>query len=257
MKRILSFLLLFSASIALAAGPQPCYYFGQYVKCFPPLGLLLDGATQGLTVGNSFTMTGMFTSSSNQTTGANTLANINSNESSGGPNPIFNFIAGRGTYASPVALQSLDPILTMNFASVYSTTANNVASATSAQIQASTTEAQTASNHGGQLAFKTQANSAGAFATRMTIKHDGGVNIAETTGGTGNVPHECNGRQNTGSGANVSASCNAGERLTGGGCDSASTVALSQSYPTSNTTWQCTWVSGVTSPRATVMCCVY
>lgn len=38
MKRFICFLLLIYATIASAAGPQPCYFSGQYFRCFPPSG---------------------------------------------------------------------------------------------------------------------------------------------------------------------------------------------------------------------------
>ncbi len=45
MKRFIVFFLLLWSASAVAAGPQPCYFSGQYVKCFPPLGLMVPGIT--------------------------------------------------------------------------------------------------------------------------------------------------------------------------------------------------------------------
>ncbi len=39
MKKLFAFVAIFIATSALGAGPQPCYFSGQYVKCFPPAGI--------------------------------------------------------------------------------------------------------------------------------------------------------------------------------------------------------------------------
>lgn len=87
-----------------------------------------------------------------------------------------------------------------------------------------------------------------------------GLTIAETDGGTGNVPHACTRRTATQTNAGGTATvCSAGEYAMGGGCQAAGAQAIRASYPpgtNSQRDWTCTFDAS-NAWIAHVMCCVY
>lgn len=106
--------------------------------------------------------------------------------------------------------------------------------------------------------FKASTTADGATASKMTIAGNGGVNISETTGGTGNVPHNCTRRSgSTATTTTRTISCNSGERVMGGGCDiSVTATTLTCTYPSSDTAWLCCTTASTTI-TAYAICCTY
>lgn len=97
----------------------------------------------------------------------------------GGDSPAWQFLRGRGTNASPTAIQNSDGIGDLEWWGQTSTATNNVVAG--ARIRVSATENWSAGNNGCQMIFFT-ANNAGTITDRMYLKETGTVRIGATAG---------------------------------------------------------------------------
>jgi len=93
--------------------------------------------------------------------------------------PQWQMLRGRGTNASPTAIQSSDSIGNIEWWGQTSTSTNNVVAG--ARIRVSATENWSAGNNGCQMIFYTS-NNAGTITDRVYIKETGTVRIGATSG---------------------------------------------------------------------------
>jgi len=93
--------------------------------------------------------------------------------------PQWQMLRGRGTNASPTAIQSTDSIGNIEWWGQTSTSTNNVVAG--ARIRVSATENWSAGNNGCQMIFYTS-NNAGTITDRVYIKETGTVRIGATSG---------------------------------------------------------------------------
>lgn len=97
----------------------------------------------------------------------------------GGDGPLWQFLRGRGTNASPTAIQNADRIGDLEWWGQTSTSTNNIVAG--ASIRVSATENWSAGNNGCQMIFFTS-NNAGTITDRMYLKETGTVRIGATSG---------------------------------------------------------------------------
>jgi len=93
--------------------------------------------------------------------------------------PQWQMLRGRGTNASPTAVQSADSIGNIEWWGQTSTSTNNVVAG--ARIRVSATENWSAGNNGCQMIFFTS-NNAGTITDRMYLKETGTLRIGATSG---------------------------------------------------------------------------
>jgi hypothetical protein len=85
---------------------------------------------------------------------------------------------------------------------------------------------------------------------------DNAVTISETSGGVGNVPHNCTTRSNScGSVATCTLTCSAGERVMGGG-GTCGTSSIRYSFPSTDSAWRVD-CSATDTTSTYGICCTY
>jgi hypothetical protein len=200
--------------------------------------------TSATDTGSSFAMLGVantFTASPQDISGSGTFAyptfvGHRFVESSTSPSYIMR-VTGNGNIASIIAANDDDtgssPLLRID---------SRIYVSTGTATSVSTRPLVTVTNNG---------------TVKVTVAAGGGVTIAETAGGVGNVPHACTRRTagQTSTGGSVSV-CNTGEVAVGGGCSSVSTTLIASVPSSTRTEWTCQY-SASNTWSAIVICCVY